>query len=147
MTPIDWIFGTLLVAAIFGAVRYRESNIRLENDKKLLTEQIGELAGKIADLTEDHTQAIKSLAENSEAKIKQKDSEVDILHKGIEFRRSKKTGDKWALFCPKCHLPAQFVLLQGRRDRRAVACTSQCGWSVFVSQTVTLEDLVSELSI
>jgi hypothetical protein len=73
MTPVDWIFGTLLVAAIFAAVRYRESNIRLENDKQKLTEQIGDLAGKIADLTEDHTEAIKTLAENREAQIKQRD--------------------------------------------------------------------------
>ena len=66
---------------------------------------------------------------------------------GIEFRRGKRTGNKWMAFCPKCKMPAQIVFLRGRSDTRAMACSSHCGWSVFVSQKVTTEDLVGELEV
>ena len=142
MTPVDWIFGTLLVAAIFAAVRYRESNIRLENDKQKLTEQIGDLAGKIADLTEDHTEAIKTLAENREAQIKQKDKEIEVFHRKIEFRCGPKTNGKWAAFCPKCHLPAIDAIRRAGRVRIAL-CSGRCGWEVF--KDMTLDEMITEI--
>ena len=94
MTQIDWVFATLLVAAIYGAVRYRESNIRLENDKKLLTDQVGELAGKIAYLAEDNTEAMKSITKDCEAKINQKDKQIESLHK--EFEEYAKRDRAWS---------------------------------------------------
>ena len=74
---------------MLAAARFHSSNIRLENDKKLLTEQIAELTGKIADSTEDNTEAIKSLADKSEAKIKTKDKEIESLRRELDLMRQQ----------------------------------------------------------
>jgi hypothetical protein len=142
MTPVDWIFGSLLLAAIIGLAKSHSSNIRLENDKKLLTQQIDELTRKIADLTEENTQAIKRLTDRDEADIKHKDSEIAVFHRNIEFRRGPKTNGKWAAFCPKCHLPAIDAIRRAGRVRIAL-CSGRCGWEVF--KDMTLDEMITEI--
>jgi hypothetical protein len=94
MTPIDWIFGSLLLAAVIGLAKSHFSNIRLENDKQRLTEQIGDLSGKIADLTQDSIQAIKTLTNERESEIKKKDDEIKSLHGELELFRAQASKDR-----------------------------------------------------
>src|SRR6266436_1831642 len=49
----------------------------------------------------------KLLAENTELKRQLAESQAEDIriHRTIEFRRGKRTGDKWLAFCPQCHLP------------------------------------------
>ena len=67
------------------------------------------------------------------------------IHRGIEFRRGKRTANKWQAFCPKCHMPAQFTFLRGTVQGRTMACSARCGWSVF--SQLSLEDLIKELDV
>ena len=37
-------------------------------------------------------------------------SENVFIHKGVEFRKGRKTGNKWQAFCPVCHeFPLQLM--------------------------------------
>jgi len=63
------------------------------------------------------------------------ESDTVVIHKGIEFRRGLKTAGKWMGFCPKCHLPAQEAYLRHGQSK-VVICTGQCGWQVFMRQTL-----------
>jgi|ERR1035437_266175 hypothetical protein len=51
------------------------------------------------------------------------------VHRSIEFRRGKRTGDKWTAFCPKCHLPA----VNKQSESAIVRCSDgACKWQVFI---------------
>jgi hypothetical protein len=73
------------------------------------------------------------LEENAELKRKlvELQQEKTLIHQGIEFRNSDRTGNKWMGFCPKCHLPAQNSVIPGFGGTKVVACTAYCGWKVF----------------
>ena len=116
----------MLLAACVAATRLFFSNLRVENEKKNLLTQIGDLTGKIAEMTEREVSAIK----NQEAQTERHDADLEkpVLHKGIRFRRTNETGGKWAAFCTKCGLPA---IGAQRRASRIVMCSGRCGWEVF----------------
>jgi hypothetical protein len=68
------------------------------------------------------------------------------IHKGIEFRCGKRTGGKWAGFCPKCHMPAEDAWLpRGRGRTKVVMCSARCGWRVFMD--LLLADIAKEISV
>ena len=68
-----------------------------------------------------------------------------LIHRGIEFRRGKRTGNKWQAFCPKCHMPGQFSFARGSTHGRVMGCSARCGWTVFSDKS--LEDLIKEIEI
>ena len=75
-------------------------------------------------------------------RLVQEHSEEIRIHKMIEFRRGKRTGDKWMAFCPQCHMPVKDVA--GNNGIVAV-CSSRCGWSGSVIGT-SLEAVASQIA-
>lgn len=43
---------------------------------------------------------------------------------GVEFRCDEITDNRWAAFCPKCHLPASFP-----HEDYGIWCSGNCGWT------------------
>ncbi|MGA2175169.1 MAG: hypothetical protein ABSH38_09330 [Verrucomicrobiota bacterium] len=71
----------------------------------------------------------------------QKEHEEEVrVHRCIEFRRGKRTGNKWVAFCPKCHMPAF-----SRESVIFVTCTDPaCKWSARL-ENITLSQIIIEL--
>ena len=75
-------------------------------------------------------------------RLKDEHAEDIRIHSiGVEFRRGKRTGNKWLAFCPKCHMPAERIGVPG--IGRAVACSAKCGWQVWTEAKI--EDISSEI--
>ena len=73
-------------------------------------------------------------------RLKDEHAEEIRIHKGIEFRRGKRTGHRWAAFCPQCHMPAAAI----NSEDNPLACSAGCGWdSTLFSDE--LEDVLTEL--
>jgi hypothetical protein len=55
-------------------------------------------------------------------------SEDVFFHKGTEFRRGRKTANKWMAFCPVCHLTTTFT--EGY-ERMGLICANapKCSWT------------------
>jgi hypothetical protein len=89
----------------------------------------------------------KLVQENAELQRQLAASQAEDIriHKGIEFRCGKRTGNKWQAFCPKCHMPAQFAVMSGTVHGRVMACSGRCGWNVF--SKLDLEQLIGELEV
>ena len=89
----------------------------------------------------------KLVAKNAELERQLAEAQAEhvLIHKGIEFRRGKRTRDKWQPFCPKCHMPAQIVFVHGKASGRVMACSARCGWQVFTKEEVA--DLIGELEV
>jgi hypothetical protein len=59
-------------------------------------------------------------------RLQDEHSEDIRVHKGIEFRRGKRTGGNWVAFCPVCHTPADTTAL--------VMCANQkCKWHLIIA--------------
>jgi hypothetical protein len=84
------------------------------------------------------------IQENAELKkqLAEAHAEEILIHKGIEFRRGKRTAGKSLAFCPKCHMPAQDAWRRAIRDK-VVMCSAKCGWQVFMKQN--LDEIIGEL--
>ena len=69
---------------------------------------------------------VRLVQENADLKkhLAEAQAEEIRIHRTIEFRRGPRTGNKWAAFCPKCHMPADVV-----GNGVYVECTAQCGWA------------------
>jgi len=91
-----------------------------------------------AKLVHDKSSLERQLAESQAEDIR--------IHKGIEFRRGKRTGNIWMGFCPKCHMPAEDAWFQRHGGReKVVMCSARCGWQVFMK--FNLEDIAKELEV
>ncbi|MGO8837019.1 MAG: hypothetical protein ACLQAH_18225 [Limisphaerales bacterium] len=102
----------------------------LERKVANLQIQVGRVEAQLERERLDHKQARDELLRLKDElqRLKDKHAEDIRIHRGIEFRRGKRTGDKWQPFCPKCHMPAM-----ANEDFNA-GCTAQCGWYCDVSQ-------------
>jgi hypothetical protein len=91
---------------------------------------------------------VRLVQENADLKrqLAESQSEEVCIHRGIEFRRGKRTRDKWLGFCPKCHMPAQdaWIPRRGREGEKVVLCSARCGWQVYMS--CKLMDIEKEVS-
>ncbi|ACB77051.1 hypothetical protein Oter_3776 [Opitutus terrae PB90-1] len=76
-----------------------------------------------ADMVERDVQLVQ---ENAELKKKLAEAQAEEvrIHRSIEFRKGPRTGNRWAAFCPKCHMPADTPSLGVY-----IECTAQCGWT------------------
>jgi hypothetical protein len=86
------------------------------------------------------------MQENADLKRQLAESQAEDIriHKGIEFRKGKRTGDRWMGFCPKCHMPAEDAWLTHNRGK-IVQCSARCGWQVFMEEH--LADIAKELEV
>jgi regulator of replication initiation timing len=68
---------------------------------------------------------IQLMQENADLKRKLAEAQAEEvrIHRAIEFRKGSRTGNKWAAFCPKCHMPALPYV-----DRTMIECSTMCGW-------------------
>jgi len=57
---------------------------------------------------------------------KEHEEDVFISKQGIEFRKGKRTKDRWLPFCPKCHLPA--IDSETTTFDPIAICSGGCGW-------------------
>jgi hypothetical protein len=73
-------------------------------------------------------------------RLKDEHAEDIRIHNLVEFRRGKRTGQKWMAFCTKCHLPATGG--ESVTGRNLASCSGCCGWEVFIK--LPLELLVEE---
>jgi hypothetical protein len=74
-------------------------------------------------------------------RLKKEHEEEIRIHRCIEFRRGKRTGNRWAAFCPKCHMPAiQYA------STIFVTCSDgiSCKWSLRLDKLI-LEQIIGEL--
>jgi hypothetical protein len=105
--------------------------------------------GALVQQIQEHQLEIHTALVVADAKIRELEKQLAEaqaeqvrIHKGIEFRRGKRTNDKWIGFCPKCHMPAQDAWTRPRNDK-IVVCTASCGWQVWME--LKLDDIITEL--
>jgi RNase P subunit RPR2 len=96
----------------------------------------------------DDCRRLYQVLQDEHQKLSALHSEDIRIHRGIEFRRGKRTGDMWMGFCPKCHMPAQDgwkPIMYSHNKEKVVFCSANCGWEVFMP--LVLDDIAKELSI
>lgn len=99
--------------------------LSLQTQHAEIIERDVELMQQNAKLVADKAKLEHQLAEAQSEEIR--------IHNSIEFRKGKRTGGKWAAFCPKCHLPTCNV--EGHTD---VGCSdTKCGWSVLINSPMS----------
>jgi rubrerythrin len=108
-----------------------------------LERQVGELQKKTGRLElaleQETTKRAKAELELGQL---QREHEEEIRILGcIEFRRGKRTGNKWIPFCPKCHGPVARGFYRGSTKPSAY-CPS-CNWRVLIEET--FENMVTKL--
>ena len=71
---------------------------------------------------------LRFMEENAKLKeqLAQLQSEQIRIEGGIEFRKGERTGNKWASFCPKCHMPAVF---NSNNTDIPLGCSANCAWT------------------
>jgi hypothetical protein len=69
----------------------------------------------------ENTELKRQLAETNTT------AEDKRFHRGIDFRKGRRTGGQWQPFCPKCELPVNDIVLPSG-DRWAL-CSAHCGWT------------------
>src|SRR5436309_3546560 len=84
---------------LFALDRLEETESKVSASQK----EIGALQAQLERERLDHEQTKKELHALQEVLRE----EVRIV-RGVEFRKSSRTGNDWQPFCPKCHLPIVF---------------------------------------
>jgi TolA-binding protein len=109
----------------------------LEGKVSDLQTQVGRLEAQLERERADHKQAREDLQ-----RLKDEHAEEIRIHRFIEFRRGKRTGGKWAAFCPKCHAPV--ANQDGYID---VICSDRaCKWHVRLDD-ISLSQAIKELEV
>ena len=93
-----------------------------------LEKQVNDFQGKVAKLEAQLEIEQSNHKETKQAleRLKDEHAEEIRVHRGIEFRRGKRTGGIWIAFCPVCHTPADTTAL--------VLCANQkCKWHLILS--------------
>ena len=78
-----------------------------------------------------------------EQELAESNAEEIRIHRLIEFRRGKRTGNKWLAFCPKCKMPAGVARMPAGTPM--AYCSASCGWTSTLPMTLTLEQVIAEL--
>lgn len=93
---------------------------------------INDIQGQLLEMSERQSELS---AENTQLKQKIAESEAEDIRIefSTEFRRGKRTGNKWQAFCPKCHMPVGELPFSGRLN---YYCTAGCGWRVVPNCTL-----------
>jgi hypothetical protein len=100
-----------------------------------------------ADIVERDVSLVQKNAD-LEKQLAEAQAEDVCIHRGIEFRRGKRTLNKWLAFCPKCHAPAQesMRIRAGKRELvPAATCTANCTWCAFIDKS--FDDLIAEIGV
>ena len=118
-----------------------ESRVKDRRDMDIV-HQIQALAfsfqSSYTDVVERDVELVKKNAE-LEKQLAEANAEDCFIDHGVEFRKGKRTRNRWLPFCPKCHLPAEGTVSMGNSPM--ASCTSQCGWSSYLP--MDLDQLVN----
>ena len=142
------LFGMGAIKDIVALTQDLESRAKEPRDMDAL-HQIQALAfslqSQLADILE---RDVSLMEENTKLKKQLTDSQAEEIRifRGIEFRRGKRTRDKWMPFCPKCHMPSQYssVVSPTGFPSPAIVCSAHCGWHVF--EGLKIADILAEMS-
>jgi hypothetical protein len=74
-------------------------------------------------------------------RLQKEHEEETVIHSFLEFRRGKRTQNKWMPFCPKCHMPAAITHDQFPK----VYCVASCGFLTNAPVGTTLEWIQKQL--
>jgi hypothetical protein len=108
----------------------------LERKVAELQTQVGRLEAQLDREMEDHKSTAHKLQQ-----LENTWAEEVRIHYSVEFRKGKRTWDKWAAFCPKCHLPARYDA-----ENYLVTCADgQCSWAISLGSR-PLEQAIRELT-
>jgi hypothetical protein len=61
--------------------------------------------------------------------------EEEMVFEDVEIRKSRRTGNTWKAFCPKCKMP---VMLPEQSLNDRLVCSGDCGWKSSVSANFIL---------
>jgi hypothetical protein len=73
-------------------------------------------------------------------RLKDEHTEEIRVWKTVEYRKGKRTLDKWQAFCPKCHLP---LMVSASYEFDHVSCSADCGWTAAITADEILKFLES----
>ena len=121
-----------------------ESRVKDRRDMDII-HQIQTLAfsfqSSYTDVVERDVDLMKKNAD-LEKQLAEANAEEVLIEHGVEFRKGKRTRNKWLPFCPKCHLPAEGTVSMG--DSPMGSCPAQCGWSSYLP--MQLDRLVNQMN-
>ena len=114
----------------------KEQFAALERKASELEREIGKLEAKLQREQLDRNDA------QQELQRLRKEHEEDVLIRfPFEFKRGKRTQNKWMAFCPLCHLPANVDLNSGE----PFAYCSGCAFHVELPPGTTLDSIALQL--
>jgi hypothetical protein len=112
--------------------------VALDRKASELEREIGKLEAKL-----EREQLDRDKAQQELKRLQKEYEEETILHSFIEFRRGKRTQNKWIPCCQKCHLQTAVIAGTGRWQ---VYCDS-CKFLANLEPGVTLGSIVSQLPL
>lgn len=114
----------------------KEQFAALERKASELERQIGKLEAKL-----EREQVDRDKAQQELQRLQKEYEEETIIHCFLEFRRGKRTQNKWIPFCPKCHAPAGVFSASPIPQAYCPACD----FTAQLSRGLTLETIISQL--
>jgi hypothetical protein len=118
----------------FSALERQVSELQREN---------GKLESKL-----EREQVDRHKAQQELQRLQKEHEEETVIHSVLEFRRGKRTRNKWLPFCPVCHAP---VLINPQDGQSPACCIGDCskktdgGLIVYFPNGTTVESLVDEV--
>jgi regulator of replication initiation timing len=109
----------------FAVLERKVSELQLEN---------GKLQAKL-----EHEQLDRDRAQQELKWLQKEHEEETLIHTFLEFRRGKRTQNKWMAFCPKCHAPAGIDPYSQR------AYCAGCAYFANLPSSFTLESVIAQL--
>ena len=107
-----------------------------ESKIEALQVQVGGLASQLDRERLDHQKTQKELQ-----RLNDEHAEEVRIHRAVEFRRGSRTGGKWTVFCPKCHMPAAMPM---EHDAYPLCSDGSCHWSSDITRH-EVERFISQL--
>jgi len=129
MSIIDTAKSTLLELPISDVLKERLS-LALDQSAAF-KKQVSVLQSENADLKAE----LKIVSKDKKKKEKELQNLKDLhheeirIHKGIEFRKGRRTQNTWMAFCPKCHCPA----MHGKSFNNVLCTDEKCKWGIFIT--------------
>src|SRR6266446_10046687 len=113
-----WVVTTKHALSKVSVAAMLREQLALEKAKgSKLESEVKDLKAQLATEQSNHSKTSQELQ-----KLQAEHEEEVRVWDAVEFRRGKRTFDRWKPFCPKCHLPLY-------RGSLVMMCSGNCGWS------------------
>jgi hypothetical protein len=107
-----------------------------ERQKSTLQTEVGALQARLQNAQLDRDKAQQELK-----RLQKEHEDETVIHSLLEFRRGKRTQNRWAAFCPKCHMPANVT---ADEDGPQAYCPS-CSYIANLPAGTRLDRLLAQL--